>query len=48
MKLDSIAHRFRVDKPKKFKLSKHDTADCLRLSIDKADAQRCSPAASSG
>jgi len=39
MKLDSIAHRFRVDKPKKFKLSKHDTADCCGLSIDKAEAK---------
>jgi PPK2 family polyphosphate:nucleotide phosphotransferase len=39
MKLDSIAHRFCVDKPKKFKLSKHDTAECCGLSIDKAEAK---------
>ncbi len=39
MKLDSIAHRFRIDKPKKFRLVKHDTADCCGLSIDKAEAK---------
>jgi PPK2 family polyphosphate:nucleotide phosphotransferase len=39
MKLDTIAKRFRIDKPDKFKLSKHDTADCCGLSIDKDDAK---------
>lgn len=39
MKLDSIANRFRVDKPKKFRLSKHDAAECCGLSIDKAEAK---------
>lgn len=39
MKLDSIATRFRVDKPKKFKLSKHDPAECCGLSLDKAEAK---------
>jgi PPK2 family polyphosphate:nucleotide phosphotransferase len=39
MKLDSIAPRFRIDKPKKFKLSKHDAAECCGLSIDKAEAK---------
>ena len=39
MKLDSIAKRFRVDKPDKFRLSKHDTAECCGLSIEKDDAK---------
>ena len=39
MKLDSIAKRFRIDKPDKFRLSKHDTAECCGLSIDKDDAK---------
>jgi PPK2 family polyphosphate:nucleotide phosphotransferase len=39
MKLTSVASRFRVDKPKKFRLSKHDTADCCGLDIDKAEAK---------
>jgi PPK2 family polyphosphate:nucleotide phosphotransferase len=39
MKLDSIPQRFRIEKPKKFKLSKHDPADCCGLSIDKAEAK---------
>jgi PPK2 family polyphosphate:nucleotide phosphotransferase len=39
MKLDSIPQRFRIDKPKKFRLSKHDTAECCGLSIDKAEAK---------
>jgi PPK2 family polyphosphate:nucleotide phosphotransferase len=39
MKLDSIAKRFRIDKPDKFRLSKHDTAECCGLSIDKSDAK---------
>jgi PPK2 family polyphosphate:nucleotide phosphotransferase len=39
MKLDAIAKRFRIDKPDKFRLSKHDPADCCGLSIEKDDAK---------
>jgi polyphosphate kinase 2 (PPK2 family) len=39
MKLDAIATRFRIDKPDKFRLSKHDAAECCGLSIDKGDAK---------
>ena len=39
MKLDSIATRFRIDKPGRFLLSAHDPADCCGLSIDKDDAK---------
>jgi PPK2 family polyphosphate:nucleotide phosphotransferase len=39
MKLDGIATRFRIDKPDKFRLSKHDAAECCGLSIDKGDAK---------
>jgi PPK2 family polyphosphate:nucleotide phosphotransferase len=39
MKLASIAGRFRIDKPKKFRLSKHDTAERCGLSVDKAEAK---------
>jgi PPK2 family polyphosphate:nucleotide phosphotransferase len=39
MQFTSIANRFRVDKPKKFRLAKHDTAECCGLSIDKAEAK---------
>jgi PPK2 family polyphosphate:nucleotide phosphotransferase len=39
MKLDSIAKRFRIDKPNKFLLSAHNPADCCGLSIDKDDAK---------
>lgn len=39
MKLDAIATRFRIDKPDKFPLSKHDAAECCGLSIDKGDAK---------
>jgi PPK2 family polyphosphate:nucleotide phosphotransferase len=39
MKLATIAKRFRVDKPKKFRLAKHDPAECCGLSIDKAEAK---------
>lgn len=39
MKLDAIARRFRIDKPAKFRLSKHDTAERCGLSIDKSDAK---------
>ena len=39
MKLDDIAKRFRIDRPKKFRLSKHDPAECCGLTIDKKEAQ---------
>jgi PPK2 family polyphosphate:nucleotide phosphotransferase len=39
MKLAAIASRFRVDKPKKFRLSKHDTAERCGLSVDKTEAK---------
>src|SRR5689334_19639218 len=39
MKLEDIPGRFRVDKPKHFRLSKHDPAECCGLSIDKAEAK---------
>lgn len=39
MNLDKLAKRFRVDKPKKFKLADYDPADCYGLSIDKDDAK---------
>ena len=39
MKLDHIAKRFRIDKPKHFRLSEHDPADCCGLTVDKAEAK---------
>lgn len=39
MKLEDIARRFRVDKPRKFRLSDHDPAECCGLTIDKAEAK---------
>ncbi len=39
MKLHNIAKRFRVDKPEKFRLSKHDPAECCGLTVDKHEAQ---------
>jgi len=39
MKLNHIARRFRIDQPAKFRLAKHDPAECCALSIDKKDAQ---------
>jgi PPK2 family polyphosphate:nucleotide phosphotransferase len=39
MKLEDIPSRFRVDKPKHFRLSKHDPAECCGLSIEKAEAK---------
>jgi hypothetical protein len=39
MKLEHIAKRFRIDKPKAFRLADHDPADCCGLSIDKSDAK---------
>ena len=39
MTLQDIATRFRIDKPGKFRLSKHDPAECGGLTIDKAEAK---------
>ena len=39
MKLEHLAKRFRIDKPNKFRLSKHDPADSCGLSIDKDEAK---------
>ena len=38
MNLYHIAKRFRIDKPDKFRLSKHDPAECYGLTPDKKDA----------
>jgi PPK2 family polyphosphate:nucleotide phosphotransferase len=40
MKLENIATRFRIDKPDKFSLAKHDPAECCGLTIDKAEAKQ--------
>ena len=39
MKLDSIAKRFRIDKPKHFRIADHDPAECCGLTVDKAEAK---------
>jgi PPK2 family polyphosphate:nucleotide phosphotransferase len=39
MKLDNLAKRFRIDRPDKFRLSDHDTAECCGLTLDKSDAK---------
>ena len=39
MKLETLAQRFRIHKPHKFKLSDHDPGDSAGLSIDKSDAK---------
>lgn len=39
MKLERFVDRFRVDKPRKFRLADYDPADCCGLSFDKADAK---------
>jgi len=39
MKLYSIAKRFRVDRPEKFRLPKHDPTECCGLTVDKKEAQ---------
>lgn len=39
MKLEHLAKRFRIDKPAKFRLAHHDSADCCGLSIDKTEAK---------
>ena len=39
MKLYNVAKRFRIDKPDRFHLSKHDPAECYGLTADKKDAK---------
>jgi len=39
MKLDSIAKRFRIDRPDKFRLSDQDAAECCGLTLDKSEAK---------
>jgi PPK2 family polyphosphate:nucleotide phosphotransferase len=39
MNLAAIASRFRIDKPDKFRLAKHDPTDCCGLTLDKAEAK---------
>ena len=39
MKLYSIAKRFRIDRPDKFRLSGHDPAECYGLTADKKEAK---------
>lgn len=39
MKLDTIANRFRIDKPGKFRLSDHNPAECCGLTIGKREAK---------
>ncbi len=39
MKLYSIAKRFRIDSPEKFRLSGHDPAECCGLTVDKREAK---------
>ncbi len=39
MKLDHIAKRFRIDKPKHFRIADHDPAECCGLTVDKAEAK---------
>ena len=39
MNLADLPARFRIDKPKRFRLAKHDPAESCGLSIDKADAK---------
>ncbi len=39
MKLENLARRFRIDKPKRFRLSDHDPADVCGLAMDKIEAK---------
>jgi len=39
MKLEHIATRFRIDKPRKFRLADHDPAECCGLTVDKDEAK---------
>lgn len=39
MKLAKIAAKFRIDKPRKFRLADYDPADCCGLSVEKEEAK---------
>jgi PPK2 family polyphosphate:nucleotide phosphotransferase len=39
MKLETLARRFRIDKPDKFRLADHEPGDCCGLDIDKKEAK---------
>jgi polyphosphate kinase 2 (PPK2 family) len=39
MSLYTLASRFRVDKPDRFRLSAHDPAECYGLTVDKREAK---------
>jgi len=39
MKLYGIANRFRIDRPKRFRLAGHDPTECCGLTVDKKEAQ---------
>ena len=39
MKIEHLAKHFRIDKPNKFRLSKHDPANSCGMSIDKTEAK---------
>lgn len=39
MSLTSIAKRFRIDQPEKFRLAAHDPAECYGLTVDKRAAK---------
>lgn len=39
MKLERFVDRFRIDKPRKFRLADYDPADCCGLSVDKDEAK---------
>jgi PPK2 family polyphosphate:nucleotide phosphotransferase len=39
MKVEAIVKRFRIDRPDRFRLAKHDPADCCGLSIEKDGAK---------
>lgn len=39
MQLERFVDRFRIDKPRKFRLADYDPADCCGLSFDKAEAK---------
>lgn len=37
--LEGIAKRFRIDKPKHFRIADHDAADCCGVTVDMAGAK---------
>ncbi len=39
MQFSHIGRRFRIDRPDKFRLAKHDPAECYGLTVDKHEAQ---------